>query len=140
MMKTAVLLMLCGCVLLVDGPASGEGEQPIDCANAMTQMDLTECARLDYDEADTALNAQWKLTKKAMADWDAELGDQMKGGEKALLAAQRAWIAYRDAHCEAEGFQARGGSMEPMLVAGCLATLTRSRTEELKALVEPIGN
>ena len=53
--------------------------------------------------------------------------DDLKGADKALLAAQRAWIAYRDSQCELAGFEARGGSMEPMLVSGCLADLTRKR-------------
>lgn len=59
-----------------------------------------------------------------------------KGGEEALVKAQRAWIGYRDAQCLSWGFQARGGSMEPMLVSSCEADLTRKRTAELKALVD----
>ena len=34
------------------------------------------------------------------------------------------------------GFQARGGSMEPMLIYGCQAGLTAKRTDELKELTE----
>jgi uncharacterized protein YecT (DUF1311 family) len=56
-----------------------------------------------------------------------------------LLKAQRAWIDYRDGQCEAEGFQARGGTMEPMLVAGCIANLTDQRTKELKQLEESMS-
>jgi uncharacterized protein YecT (DUF1311 family) len=64
----------------------------------------------------------------------------MKGAEKALVTAQRAWISYRDAQCEAAGFQARGGTMEPMLVAGCIADITEVRTKELKALEDAMSN
>ena len=67
-------------------------------------------------------------------DLDAELSDDLKGAEKALLAGQRGWIAYRDGQCDLAGFEARGGSMEPMLVSGCLADLTRKRTQELQAI------
>src|SRR5205085_7185599 len=38
----------------------------------------------------------------------------------------------RDAHCRGESFEARGGSMQPMLYEGCRATLTRARTAELR--------
>jgi uncharacterized protein YecT (DUF1311 family) len=64
----------------------------------------------------------------------------MKGAEQALVKAQRAWIDYRDAECNAAGFQARGGTMEPMLVAGCLADITDKRTKELKELEDTMSN
>jgi uncharacterized protein YecT (DUF1311 family) len=70
------------------------------------------------------------------ADLKAMGGDGRPGYEETLKKAQRAWIAYRDAVCEYEGYEARGGTMEPMLVNGCLARLTRTRTKEL--LGEPL--
>jgi len=139
-MKSIVLTALCGCVLLIDGPAAGDDAPNVDCGNAMTQLDMNICAQRDHATADTALNAQYALTRKAMADIDAGLESNLQGAAKGLLAAQRAWIAYRDAECETEGFQARGGSMEPMLVSGCLAQLTIKRTAELKALADGLGN
>ena len=60
--------------------------------------------------------------------------------EKALLASQRAWISYRDAQCELEGFSMRGGTAEPLMVSSCLETLTKQRTEELKRLAADMGN
>jgi uncharacterized protein YecT (DUF1311 family) len=90
------------------------------------------------------LNAQWKITAAAMKARDAGSanyrGDDTRAGYfESLLEAQRAWLRYRDAHCRTEGYIARGGSMEPMLVSGCKAHLTRMRTEELKALVDVPG-
>ena len=105
-----------------------------DCKNPVTQMDLNGCSAQDYDTADGELNLQYRETRAALAKWDAALPEAQRGAEKALLAGQRAWIAYRDAQCETFGFQARGGSMEPMLVSGCAADLTRRRTGELKDL------
>ncbi|MBT9369476.1 lysozyme inhibitor LprI family protein [Rhizobium sp. CSW-27] len=137
-MKLALLSMLCGCVLLVDGPSSAE-EPTVACDKAVTQADMTACARKDFEKADAGLNAQWLLTRKAMADRDAGLAADQRGGEQALLAAQRAWIAYRDGQCTAEGFAARGGTMEPMLVVACKAELSEVRTDELKQLAETIG-
>jgi uncharacterized protein YecT (DUF1311 family) len=104
------------------------------CKNPVTQMDLNRCSAQDYDAADGELNLQYRETWAALAEWDAALPEAQRGAEKALLAGQRAWIAYRDAQCETSGFQARGGSMEPMLVSGCAADLTRRRTGELKDL------
>ena len=48
------------------------------------------------------------------------------------LCAQRAWLIFRDAHCTVEGYEARGGSMEPMVYNGCRARITRERTAQLR--------
>jgi uncharacterized protein YecT (DUF1311 family) len=119
-------------LLLFAFPASG---QEVDCDNAMAQVEMNICAERDFAAADHELNAVWKDARKVAKELDAELSDDLKGADKALLAAQRAWIAYRDGQCELAGFEARGGSMEPMLVSGCKATLTRARTKELKGFI-----
>ncbi|WFU00794.1 lysozyme inhibitor LprI family protein [Rhizobium sp. CB3171] len=129
----------CVAMVLMCGSAHAENDtdQPkVDCNNAETQMDMNICSQRDYDRADKALNEQYKKTRAAMVATDADLDADQKGAEKALVKAQRAWVDYRDGQCEAEGFEARGGSMEPMLVSGCKATLTKQRTKELKALAD----
>ncbi|WP_404944582.1 lysozyme inhibitor LprI family protein [Rhizobium rhizogenes] len=129
--------LMCGATF-----AQSDADEPkIDCSKAEAQTDLNICAARDFDAADKALNAQYKKTRAAMVAIDADLDNDMKGAEKALLKAQRAWVDYRDGECEAAGFQARGGSMEPMLVSGCKADLTQKRTKELKDLADgPEGN
>jgi len=114
-------------------PAAAQDE--VDCNNQMAQQDMNYCAARDYEAADAELNTVWKQARAVAKDLDGELSDDLKGADKALLAGQRAWIGYRDAQCELAGFEARGGSMEPMLVSGCLAELTRARTKELKAFI-----
>jgi uncharacterized protein YecT (DUF1311 family) len=133
--RPGILLLL---PLLWAMPAAA---QEPDCANAMDQADMTACAGLEYEAADRELNAVWKDAIADAKAQDEELksmgGDGRPGHEETLRAAQRAWISYRDAACEYEGFEARGGSMEPMLASFCLARLTRLRTKEL--LGEPVG-
>ncbi|QRM56504.1 lysozyme inhibitor LprI family protein [Sinorhizobium sp. BG8] len=109
----------------------------------MTQMEMNICAGRDYEAADAELNRVYRETLKAMEKTDkdlAELDPAYVGAVEALKKAQRAWIPYRDGQCELAGFEARGGSMEPMLVSGCLADLTRKRTDELKSLVQSSQN
>jgi uncharacterized protein YecT (DUF1311 family) len=113
--------------------------EEVDCDNAQTQMDMNICADKDYQQADKALNAAYKKAVAAAREMDdnvKDMGEAYVGAVDALKRAQRAWIGYRDGQCEFAGFEARGGSMEPMLVSGCLADLTRKRTEELKAVYE----
>ncbi|MBW9086335.1 DUF1311 domain-containing protein [Rhizobium wenxiniae] len=135
MLKLALLPMLCGCVLLLDAPTSAQQVQP-DCEEPQTQADMTICAGQDLADADKALNAQYQVTRRVLKERDADASTELKGGVEALVKAQRAWLAYRDAQCASVGFQARGGSMEPMLISMCEADLTRKRTAELKALVD----
>lgn len=119
--------------------AQEDGEPDINCENAMTQMEMNICAHRDYETADAELNVVYKKAMAAVQAMDVEykdLGEQYVGAVDALKRAQRSWIGYRDGQCELAGFGARGGSMEPMLISGCLADLTQKRTAELKTVYE----
>lgn len=108
-------------------------DQP-DCENG-SQAELNMCAYNDFQKADDELNALWPKVKEFAAAGDAEIDKSQQGYSKALLASQRGWLAYRDGQCELYGFQSRGGSMEPMLVSGCKADLTKKRVKELKDII-----
>jgi uncharacterized protein YecT (DUF1311 family) len=122
--------------LLASAAFAGDGPK-IDCNNATTQTDMNICSHQDFETADKSLNAIYKKALAFAASQDLDLANQpdLQGAAKALKKAQRAWVDYRDGQCESYGFGARGGSMEPMLVAGCQAELTRKRTHELKELL-----
>jgi len=111
----------------------------IDCGNAMAQFELNACAYKEFERADAAMNAQWKITSARMKERDREPDrsyDNRPGYFDTLLAAQRAWLTYRDKHCASEGYTMRGGSAEPMVISGCQAQLTEARTIQLKKLIE----
>lgn len=119
--------------------AAAAQDPDVDCENPQYQVEMNLCAGKDYDAADAALNAQYKQTVAALKARDKDIDrsyDSQPTHYDTLLAAQRAWITYRDQHCLSESFAARGGSMAPMLHSGCMARLTKERTEQLKALVE----
>lgn len=117
--------------------ASPPHEPQIDCSSdALPQQHMNWCAGQELQEADAALNAQWKLTREVMKTRDADFPpeDGRPGYFETLLQAQRSWIAYRDGQCASEGFLFRGGSMEPLMVASCKTRLTKLRTVELREL------
>lgn len=119
-------------LLAADAPA-------LDCENAMTQADMNQCAHQDYQIADVALNEQWAEAAAVMKIRDdnyESVSDDRPGFFETLLRAQRLWIAYRDAHCTGEGYYARGGSLEPLLVSKCKTKLTIQRTRYLSFLIE----
>lgn len=131
--------VVCGGLLVLSatflsGAHPVQAQEEPDCAEPTTQSDMNTCADLEYEEADKDLNKAYQQVRKKMSEWDKAEDEASKGAVDALVAAQRAWVAFRDANCETVGFQARGGTMEPMLVSNCLADMSTKRAEELRAL------
>jgi uncharacterized protein YecT (DUF1311 family) len=115
-----------------------------NCDDPQVQQEMNWCAGRDFAVADERLNAQWKITSEVMKQRDVEWAeidssDRRPGFFDSLLEAQRGWLRYRDAHCRVDGYIARGGTLEPLLVSTCKARLTRMRTDELRELVEVEG-
>ena len=131
--------------LLISGAtcAIAQEDPPVDCTSPMTQADMNQCAYEDFEKADKELNVVYKQALKSQEDVDkqsAEINPIYVGAVKALKKAQRAWIDYRDGHCDGVGYEAVGGSMQGMLISGCQATMTTARTKELRELIQGMGN
>lgn len=109
--------------------------QEIDCAHAVAQADLNQCAYAEWEAADAILNSAYREAMVLMKAWDRDLPQDESGAADALKEAQRAWIAFRDKACEAEGYAMKGGSAEPLLVYGCMRQLTEDRTGQLVAML-----
>ena len=113
------------------------------CTDPQYQREMNACARQRFEEADRHLNiayaAMVEMAKTQDID-NAQISPTWAGAEAALRKAQRAWIDYRDGHCEGMGMGARGGSMEPMLVWTCKESLTATRTRELRDMFEEMGS
>ena len=100
--------------------------------------------------ADTALNAQYHQTMAVMEKADKERDANLKDGSSkpdgrptyqvALLTAERAWLAYRDAHCETVGLEYRGGAEEDEADGKCVNEMDHKRTVELKALLDGMSH
>ncbi|WP_256926676.1 lysozyme inhibitor LprI family protein [Sphingomonas sp. TZW2008] len=106
-------------------------------AAAQTQAQMNASAGTDYRRADVAMTAQWKATYAYMKREDAQnaAGARSPGYAAATLASQRAWLTFRNAQCAIEAKEVEGGSMAPMVRAGCLTRLTKERTKQLKDLM-----
>lgn len=117
----------------ISGPAAA---QEPNCKEPQTQADMTICAGKDYEKADKQLNVEYQKLRKLLTERDKAADADGKGAADALVTAQRAWVAFRDANCALSGFQARGGSMEPMLISSCLAEMSTKRADDLRQLSE----
>ncbi len=81
-----------------------------------TQMEMNECAGQDFEAADKRLNRAYKKLEKSSE----------------LIAAEKAWIAFRDAECMYQAKPYEGGSIQPTIYAGCLQSLTEDRIKQLE--------
>lgn len=111
--------------------------QELDCTDSQTQVEMTGCAARAHEAADRDLNIAFQ---KAMAEarrMDEYLSDGQIPAATLLRDAQRNWIAFRDAACDAESLMARGGTMQSMLFFICLERQTKRRTEDLQLFANP---
>lgn len=105
---------------------------PLDPARAQdcpdeSQMGLNHCVGIAYKKTDAKLNAVY-------GQIIARLKDNAATKAK-LVAAQKAWIAFRDAECKFLSSSVEGGSIYPMVVTQCLDTLEQKRIAELEPLL-----
>lgn len=123
--------MIAALLLLAAAPAV-----EVNCGD-LPQQPMNHCFRREFERVDAAMNAQWQRTAAAMkaADRELERDDRQPRHFPTLLAAQRAWVTYREQHCLGASFEARGGSLQPTLDSTCQTGLTRERVKQLKAMV-----
>ncbi len=98
----------------------------------MAQSEMNRCADLDARQADADLNQVYQ-----------ELLSKLKSDENAtrkLRAAQRTWVAFRDAHLQelypAQDKQREYGSMYPMCYAQVATAMTKDRTAQLRRMLD----
>ena len=95
-------------------------------SHAATQSDMNQDADADYKKADAHLN---KVYRKVFNKLDESQKTDLK-------AAQNAWIRFRDLDCKFQSSGSAGGSVQAMVIAGCLTDKTQTRTEELSASLQ----
>ncbi|MBI1760172.1 MAG: DUF1311 domain-containing protein [Acidobacteria bacterium] len=122
----AILIALCLGALssVAQKPATQTKKQA--CADLTAQNDMNRCAADEYKKADAELN---KVYQQLLPKLEGEHKEKLK-------VAQRAWLAFRDAHCEFEAFSFEGGSMQPLMRDSCLEAVTRERTKQLRGALQ----
>lgn len=91
-------------------------------AHCQTQAEMNIQASNTYKKADKELN---KIYTALFNKLDVS-------EKKALAAAEKAWITFRDFECKFECMENEGGSIYPLVYSSCLTNMTEKRTAELK--------
>jgi len=88
----------------------------------LTQAEMNVCAEEDFRRVDARLNVAYDRLLKGL-DPDRRLK---------LQRAERAWLAFRDAHCIYEASDSEGGTIHRLEVATCKTELTNARIAQLR--------
>jgi uncharacterized protein YecT (DUF1311 family) len=114
-------MLLSACLVFLAGTSIARAQE-CDRSDDSQQM-MNICASEDYQAADAKLNAAYQNL----------IGSEDVEGKRLLQAAQRAWIAFRDAECAHATAASQGGSIHAMEVSQCLTKLTNERIQQLAA-------
>ncbi len=123
-----------------DGKAACEGQVSEQCMQTEkggeSNLGMTSCILAEYQTWDVLLNEEYQATLKDFEGMDAderEYAPEYAIRVESLRAAQRIWVAYRDAECASQAAIWGSGSMRYPVGAGCLRGKTAERTIELWA-------
>jgi uncharacterized protein YecT (DUF1311 family) len=130
------------CAALACGPALAQGSSEFAAVDARlkacidrdsSNAHLMACMSVVQPIVDARLNNVYLAWTEALkhpkpddAKDDAEI-------LKRLVAAERAWIVFRDADCDLQSTSALGGTEEPVVFGKCRYTMTKARVTALEA-------
>lgn len=117
----AVLAVLWSSAFSVDALSQSMNAAGSPCANAGSTTAAVECFDKAFKAADRELNDLYGRIQKILDP----------GELKGLLQAERLWLQYRDATCEAEYELYGGGTGGPPTRLACLEAETRAREASL---------
>ncbi len=112
-------------------------QQPV-CKEPITTADMIRCEVENLGVIEADMGVILHIAGKTMKARDRDLkrsDDKRPGHFDAFARSQRTWLLFRDAQCESEGYSARGGSMESIMVGACKSELTQARIKQLQELI-----
>lgn len=105
-------------------------QEPV-CHNDGSGQDSAVCAYAELAKADAQLNDAYLKALDLLGSAD------QADAKVALVAAQRAWVKFRDSDCHVQDRIFQNGTMRGALVGSCLKDRSKQRTKELKEIWLP---
>ncbi len=128
--KFLLLILIVGSLpLLLESPETIAA----DCSNAPTTIEQNDCAAEKFRQVDRRLNRVYKRVLAKIATEDTRPPFGRKAWKRALIKAQKAWIAFRDADCrKLVEMEWQGGTGTTGAIYACMTDKTLTRIRELK--------
>ncbi len=111
----------------------------MELPGGQTTVGMADCLGAETQAWDSLLNALWPRLKADAAEADAIESPQdagLPGRGESLLAAQRAWIAFRDAECLHAYARGGMGTIRTLYGASCQLEETAERALEFRAWLQ----
>jgi uncharacterized protein YecT (DUF1311 family) len=108
----------------------------------MSNTGMSQCLYAEAAFWDEKLNQEWARVMALVAEADTAdraIDPGYAVREDKLRAAQRAWIAFRDAQCGFDYSIHGGGSMRLLYYPSCLSDMTYARVRDLLGLAVEFG-
>ena len=103
--------------------------------DGQTTVGMMFCVSDETDAWDVLLNREYQAAQTASKAMDAyETSSEYAVRAEQLLAAQRAWLKFREANCAAAYGIYGSGTMRQTAGANCYLNMTAERTLELRTL------
>ena len=118
------------CIVVTVLSRFAHAQEPV-CHNDGSGRDSAVCAYAELTKADAQLNDAYQKALDLLGSAD------QTDVKVALVAAQRAWVKFRDADCHVQDRIFQNGTMRAALVEACLKDRTEQRTKELKEVWLP---
>lgn len=103
----------------------------LDCSKASNTIEINECASIEQKKGETRLNAVYQRVMKYLDKQIAD-GDLDKASKTTLIEAQRAWIKFREADCNAVYQYHIAGTIRGVMSINCMKTHTERRIKDLE--------
>jgi len=101
----------------------------LDCANAVSTVDMNDCAAQEQQQVEKQLN---EVYRRVLAETPAKVGGAAKPKDR-LVAAQRLWVRFREADCKAVLDLWSDGSIRNLQYLGCMREHAQVRIKQLES-------
>ncbi|WP_043649915.1 lysozyme inhibitor LprI family protein [Chitinilyticum litopenaei] len=109
----------------------------LDCQKAVTTPEIEQCARSAQEKTEQKLNAVYRSVLKQIDALSKNPDTPEQAGlKKQFVDAQRLWVKFREADCQAVYTYWSGGSVRGTMYLGCMQARAEQRISELQELVE----
>jgi len=99
----------------------------LDCKNAMSTPEINECAAAEQKVVETKLNQVYRRVIKSL-----ETNKDSAAAKDKLVLAQRAWVKFREADCDAVYENWAGGTIRTVMYIGCMQQHAEQRIKDLE--------
>ncbi|MDT1011686.1 lysozyme inhibitor LprI family protein [Plesiomonas shigelloides] len=134
---TASLLLAGMAMMPVAHGASATASAPEqDCGNAANTLEINACLQKQQEQTEAQLN---QVYREVLAQISAESAqpDSPAQMKQQFIAAQRAWISFREKDCQAVYTFWSQGTIRNAMYLGCMRSRAEQRIKELQEYTQP---